>query len=208
MRGRPTDMGPALGYGALSLFRNPMLRAATPVDLDFIRRVLVEGAADGSFDPELAASTPASALFFANLGNALGCGFLRASDAEGKPTCGVQVAGYMYSTHEGSPAIGFGLFKELDGGSFELWLTGIAGDARGHGHGHAMLGELLATPAGRMTHVVRCNRRSANLDIAVRLFRNFGFALWRDTPGVVWLVNAKAPPELMTRIAHSPNLAL
>ena len=107
-----------------------MLRVAIPLDLDFIRRALSEGAAEGSFDPELAASTPASALFFANLRNALGCGFLRAPDAGGTPTREVHVAGYMYSAHQGPPAIGFGLFKELGAGSFELWLTGIAGEAR------------------------------------------------------------------------------
>jgi len=184
-----------------------MLRAAFPTDLDFIRRLVVEGAADGSFDPELAAPTPATALFFANLGSALRFGYLRTPDAAGNLTRDVHVAGYVYSSQEGSPAIGFGLFKELERGSFELWLTGVAAEARGQGHGHAMVGELLATPAGQMAHVVRCNRPSASLDIAMRLFGKFGFVLCRETPAVLWLVNARAPPELMARIAHSPNLS-
>lgn len=185
-----------------------MLRAASPADLEFIRSILVEAAADGSFDPELATRSPAAALFFANLDLALRSGYLRAPDDQGNLTRDVHVAGYVYSTQQAAAPTGFGLFRELEGGSFELWLTGIVAEARGQGHGNAMLGELLATPAGQMTHVVRCNRRSRSFDAAVRLFRNFGFDLCRDTPAVLWLVSAKAPLELTTRIAHLPNVPL
>jgi len=185
-----------------------MLRPASPADVEFIRSILVEGAADGSFEPELATPSAAAALFFANLDLALRTGYLRAPDVQGNLTRDVHVAGYVYSTPQAQAPIGFGLFRELEGGSFELWLTGIAAEARGHGHGNAMLAELLATPAGQMAHVVRCNRRSGSLDAAVRLFEHFGFALCRDTPAVLWLVSAKAPRELTTRIAQSPNITL
>ena len=182
-----------------------MLRAATPADLEFIRQVLREGAADGSFDPELAGTSPAANLFFANLGNALRCGYLRVPDADGNLTGEVHVAGYLYSPLDDSAPVGVGLFKALRAGGFELWLTAIAADARGQGHGRAMLGELFATPAGQMACMVRCNRRGASADAAMRLFRSFGFALCRATPAVWWLVNGKAPPELVSQIAGSSS---
>ncbi len=137
-----------------------MLHAATPAEMDFIRRVLAEGAADGSFDPELAGNSPSASLFYANLGEALRSGYLRVPDANGNLTREVHVAGYVYATQKGLPPVGFGLFKALGDVGFELWLTGISADLRGHGHGRAMLAELLATPAGQMTWLIRCNRKS------------------------------------------------
>ena len=185
-----------------------MLHAATPADLEFIRRALGEGAADGSFDPELAGVGAEASLFYANLGEALRTGYLRMPDDEGNLTQLVHVAGYVYSASAGAPPVGFGLFKSLGSNGFELWLTGIAASARGHGHGHTMLGELLATPAGQMACVVRCNRRSKTVETAVRLFGEFGFALCRATPAVLWLVNSKASPDLIALITTSPIIGL
>jgi len=185
-----------------------MLHAASPADLGFVRRVLREGAADGSFDAELAGTSAAAEHFFVNLEGALRCGYLQVPDTTGTLRRDVHAAGYVYSPQRGSAPVGFGLFKELRSGSFELWLTGVAAEERGHGYGHSMLGELLATPIGQMTYVVRCNRRSSSTDIALRLFRSFDFALCRATPGVLWLVNAKAPPEFVTLIANSPIVSL
>jgi ribosomal protein S18 acetylase RimI-like enzyme len=185
-----------------------MLHAATLAELEFIRRVLGEGAADGNFDPELAGTSPAATLFFANLGNALRYGYLRVADAAGNVAGEVHVAGYVYSAEDGSAPVGFGLFKALGTGGFELWLTGIAAEARNRGHGRAMLGELLATPAGQMTCMIRCNRRSGSAEIATRLFGDFGFALCRATPAVLWLVNGKAPPELVKQIATATVVAM
>jgi ribosomal protein S18 acetylase RimI-like enzyme len=181
-----------------------MLHAATPAEIDFIRRVLAEGAADGSFDPELAGNSPSASLFYANLGEALRSGYLRVPDANGELTREVHVAGYVYATQKGERRVGFGLFKALGDVGFELWLTGISADSRGHGHGRAMLAELLATPAGQMTWLIRCNRKSTSLDVAMRLFQASGFALCRTTPGVHWLVSSKAPQDLATRIANAP----
>ena len=186
-----------------------MLHPASLPDLGFIRRLLGEGATEGSFDPELAGATPAAEAFFANLGHALRYGYLRTPDAAGRHTArDVRVAGYVYATQAESPPVGFGLFKELKPGSFELWLTGIAAEARGHGHGRAMLGELLATPAGQKAYVVCCPRKSRSADVAVGLFRSFGFALCRATPGLLWLVSTKAPPEFATLIANAPIMPL
>ena len=181
-----------------------MLHAASLLDLEFIRRIVREGAAQGSFDPELADDTPEAALFFANLGDALRSGYMGVPDAEGNLAGEVHVAGYVYSTLAESPPIGFGLFKALGKGGFELWLSGIVAEERRHGHGRAMLAELLATPAGKMTCMVRCNRKSSSVEAAVRMFRGFGFALCRATPAVLWLVNSKASPELISQIVTSP----
>jgi ribosomal protein S18 acetylase RimI-like enzyme len=185
-----------------------MLRAATVADLPFVRRVLSEGAADGSFDPELAGVSPAASLFFANLADALRFGYLRVPDADGNVAGETHVAGYVYCP-EGDPSpVGFGLFKALGAGGFELWLTGIAAEARAQGHGHRMLGELLATPAGQQACVIRCNRKSRSVDVALRLFQGFGFTPCRETPATFWLVNAKASPELVAQISRSAVLGL
>jgi ribosomal protein S18 acetylase RimI-like enzyme len=118
------------------------------------------------------------------------------------------VAGYVYYADGNPNPVGFGLFKALGAGGFELWLTGIAGEARAQGHGHTMLGELLATPAGKMACFIRCNRKSGSAEIALRLFQSFGFAPCRETPAAFWLVNAKAPPELVAQISRSAVLEL
>jgi ribosomal protein S18 acetylase RimI-like enzyme len=183
-----------------------MLHAASLADLDFIRLLLREGAAEGSFDRELAGESPEATLFFANLGEALRCGQFLQRDATGH-LGEVHVASYVYSTAKGAPSIGYGIFKELGEDGFELWLTGIAAAHRRQGHGRAMLRELFDTPAGQMTCVVRCNRNSGSSKIAAGLFGEFGFALCRETPAVLWLANAKAPPDLVRRIATAPIVA-
>lgn len=185
-----------------------MLRAATVADLPFLRRVLSEGAADGSFDPELAGASPAASLFFANLADALRVGYLRVADARGNVAGEAHVAGYVYYAEDGASPLGFGLFKALGAGGFELWLTGVAAKARAQGHGHRMLGELFATPAGQMACLIRCNRKGRSVEAALHLFRSFGFAPCRTTPAVYWLVNANAPPELVAQISNAPVVAV
>ncbi len=184
-----------------------MLRAATPAHSSFLRRLLREGAADGSFETEIAEDSIAASLFFANLEEALASGYLRTPGSEGRLTQGAHVAGYVYSPSENDPPVGFGLFKDLGSAGFELWLTGIAVEARGRGHGRAMLGELFATPPGRLASLVRCARKSATSEVAAKLFGEFGFALCRTTPAMLWLVSANAPSELRQRIATLPVAA-
>jgi ribosomal protein S18 acetylase RimI-like enzyme len=185
----------------------PVLETATPAHLDFIRRLLREGAAEGAFDHEIAGGSAAAAPFFANLAGALGTGCLRVGDADGNLTGEAHVAGYVYRIGEASPPVGFGLFKQLGAQGFELWLTAVARDARRQGHGRAMLAELLATPSGRLASLVRCARGGAGSDAEVRLFRRFGFAPCRVTPATVWLVSAGASPDLLARNAALPTAA-
>ena len=185
-----------------------MLRVATPAHGDFLRRLLREGAADGAFEHGIATDSAEASLFFAAVDGALATGYLRVPGLDARLDREVHVAGYVYSARGGDPPIGFGLFREVGAGSeFELWLTGIAAEARGVGHGRSMMRELLATPPGRLTSVVRCKRTGVHGKVALKLFREFGFALCRTTPSVVWLVTSSASPELLRRIAELPGIA-
>lgn len=177
-----------------------MLQAATPAHSALIRRLLREGAAGGSFEAAIADDSPEASLFFANLEAALGSGYLLAPGPDGRLSREVHVAGYVYSPAAGEAAVGFGLFKDAGPSDVELWLLGIAPEARRQGHGRAMLRELLATPTGQLASLVR-TRTGAHGEVAAKLFREFGFELERTTPSMLWLVNAKASPELRQRIA-------
>jgi len=185
-----------------------MLQAATPAHADFLHRLLREGAAEGAFEQEIGSDSALASLFFAALDGALATGYLRVPGPEGRLDGEVHVAGYVYAAREGAPPVGFGLFREVGGAGsdFELWLTGVAVEARGRGHGRAMMRELLATPPGRLTSLVRCTRKSAHGAVALKLFRDFGFATFRMTPSVLWLVSASASPDLLRRIAELPGL--
>lgn len=184
-----------------------MLRAATPAHSGFIRQLLREGAADGSFETDIALDSAAASLFFATLDEALASGYLRTPGPDGRLTRETHIAGYVYCPREVDPPVGFGLFKDLGADGFELWLTGIALEARGRGHGRAMLAELFATPPGRLVSIVRCNRKSATCEVAARLFGEFGFTLCRTTPAMLWLANTNASPDLLQRIAALPAAA-
>lgn len=184
-----------------------MLHAATPVQGPFIQRLLREGAMDRNFEAEIAGDSAEAGLFFANLDLALATGFLRTPAADGTLSGQAHVAGYVYTPGEGEPPVGFGLFRDLGPPGFELWLTGIAREARGRGHGRAMLRELIATPPGRLTTLVRCARESPHCEVATKLFGELGFLPRRTTPSMLWLVSATAAPDLADRIASSPAAA-
>ena len=117
------------------------------------------------------------------------------------------VAGYVYTAREDEPWVGFGLFKDLGPPGFELWLTGIAREARRRGHGRAMLRELMATPPGQLTSLVRCARSGVSCDVATKLFGELGFVPRRTTASTLWLVSAKVAPDLAERIASLPAAA-
>ena len=184
-----------------------MLNAATPAHSPLIHRLLRESAQDGSFEPGIADDSPEAGLFFANLDLALATGFLRTPGPDGTLSAQAHVAGYVYTPREGESSVGFGLFKDLGVPGFELWLTGIAREARGQGHGRAMLRELIATPPGQLTSLIRCARKSASCDVATRLFGELGFAPRRTTASTLWLVSAKVAPDLAERIASLPAAA-
>jgi len=154
--------------------------------------MLRDGAAGGSFETEIADDSAAAALFLATVDGALATGYLRVPGPEGRLDQEVHVAGYVYSPNEGAPPVGFGLFREVGPRDFELWLTGVAAETRGRGHGRVMMRELLATPPGRL---VRCTRTGAHGEVALRLFRECGFVLCRTTASVMWLVSANASPD-------------
>jgi len=184
-----------------------MLHAATPVHSAFIHHLLREGAEDGSFEAGIADGSADAGLFFANLDLALRTGFLRTPGADGTLSGQAHVAGYVYAPRAGQPPIGFGLFKDIGAPGFELWLTGVAREARGLGHGRAMLRELIATPPGQLTTLVRCARQSPHCDVATKLFGELGFLPRRTTPSLLWLVSTKAAPDLAERIASSQAAA-
>ncbi len=140
-----------------------MLRAATLEHSPLIHRWLRAGAADGSFETEIADDSAAATLFLATVDGALATGYLKVPGPEGRLDREVHVAGYVYSPREGASPVGFGLFREVGPEDFELWLTGVAVEARGRGHGRAMMRELLATPPGRLTSLVRCTRTGAHV---------------------------------------------
>ena len=184
-----------------------MLHAATPAHSPLIHRLLREGARDGSFEADLADDSPEAGLFFANLDLALATGFLKTPGADGALSGQAHVGGYVYAAREGEPLVGFGLFKDLGAPGFELWLTGIAREARGHGYGRAMLRELISTPPGQLTSLVRCARSGGSCDIATKLFGELGFVARRTTASMLWLVSAKVAPDLAERITSLPAAA-
>src|SRR5262245_203546 len=134
-----------------------MLAPAHAGHLPTLRALIREGAADGSFDPELAGNSAETSLFFANLRQALVTGQFVVEDARGVLSqCAV--SGYVYWPDKSGnlvEPIGFGLFRGFGDFGYELWLTAVASARRGGGHGRALLNSLLATPAGRLAFVAR-----------------------------------------------------
>jgi hypothetical protein len=64
-----------------------------------------------------------------------------------------------------------------------------------------MIAALLATPAGQLTQVVRCNRGAPTSEAAARLLADFGFVVRRATALQWWLVHKRAPQDLIASIA-------
>src|SRR5215467_317555 len=128
-----------------------MLAPAHVGHLAMLRNLIREAAAEGSFDRGLAADTPASVEFFARLKRALVSGYFVEEDPRTGRIESVAVPGYVFwpeDENSGTPPVGFGLFRALDGG-YELWLAGLELGKRGGGHGRALLDALFATPPER-----------------------------------------------------------
>ena len=70
-----------------------------------------------------------------------------------------------------------------------------------------MLRELMATPPGQLTSLVRCARSGVSCDVATKLFGELGFVPRRTTASTLWLVSAKVAPDLAERIASLPAAA-
>jgi hypothetical protein len=182
-----------------------MVAPAHAGHLGMLRNWIRSGAADGSFDRELAQDSPDSALFFANLRQALTVGYFVQEDPRGRLYTS-PASGYMYYAEQvGDPSrpIGFGLFKALPRMGYELWLTGIDNAWRVRRHGHSMLSTFLATPAAKL-YVVRVHPTGASGAAMQHLLEALDFQLVRATADLRWFVRGDAPADIAVRIRNAP----
>jgi hypothetical protein len=166
-----------------------------------LRSLIRRSAAEGSFDRELAADTPAAEEFFTRLKRALVTGYFVEQDPNGRIDT-VAVPGYVFwpeGRHSGTPPVGFGLFRALEDG-YELWLAGLELGERGNGNGRALISALLATPPGQKTWVVRIPRDSRYATAVQRILYDLGFDCAGDTTRLRWFVRRDAPAALASRI--------
>ena len=182
-----------------------MLAPAHAGHLGLLRNWIRSGAAEGAFDRDLASDSAETTLFFANLRQALVVGYFVQEDPQGGLVMR-SASGYVYRPTPGdrSHPIGFGLFKALPGLGYELWLTGIDRAWRRQGHGRAMLSAMLATPAGKLAHVVRVDPAGSSGATMQRLLESLDFAAVRETLNMRWFVRGDAPPEVAARILAAP----
>jgi len=180
----------------------PMLQPTHVGHLPILRALIRDGASRGSFDRELASDSREAALFFSNLRQALNTGYFVEEDPRTGDLMTVAVPGYVYLPDRGgaaNKAIGFGLFKAIDLG-FELWLTGVDSEWRGHGHGRAMLTALLATPPGKRAYIVRVHRFGRDSPAMAHLLASFGYVLVQETRHHAVYLRTDSPPELGRRV--------
>jgi GNAT superfamily N-acetyltransferase len=181
-----------------------MLHPAHVGHLGVLRALIRDGAARGGFDRSLATDSRETNVFFSNLRRALTTGYFIEEDPASGDLRTVAVPGYVYHPDRGgavSQPIGFGLFKAIPEG-FELWLTGVDPAWRGHGHGRAMLGALLATPAGRKAYVVRLQRFGRDSPAMAHLLAAFDYTQTGNGTAQLtqWFLRDDAPAGLATRI--------
>jgi GNAT superfamily N-acetyltransferase len=185
-----------------------MLQPAHVAHLPILRALIRDGAANGSFDRELATDSREAALFFSNLRQALKTGYFVEEDPLTGDLTTVAVPGYVYVPDRGAASrpIGFGLFRSI-GVGYELWLTGVDAAARGRGHGRAMIAALLGTSEGQRAFVMRVHRFGRDSAAMGHLLSSFGYEQVRDTPMHTWYVRSDAPPGLAQQIASAVSAA-
>jgi ribosomal protein S18 acetylase RimI-like enzyme len=179
-----------------------MLQPAHVGHLALLRSLIRQGAADGSFDRDLAADSPGAEEFFAKLKRALVTGYFVEDVGSGKLAT-VAVPGYVFwpdDRNSGMPPVGFGLFRSIDGNGYELWLAGLDLSARGGGQGRALLASLFATPPGQKTYIVRVQRDSRHVKALQALLTEFGFTAIGDTAQLRWFLHKDAPEALASRV--------
>lgn len=167
-----------------------------------LRSLIRQGAADGSFDRELGTNSPDAEEFFAKLKRALVTGYFVEEGRGGKIDT-VAVPGYVYwpdGKHTGTAPVGFGLFRAMGSGGYELWLAGLDLGTRGGGHGRALLAALFATTPGQSTWIVRAQRSSRYAKALEHLLADFGFSSVGDTARLRWFLHAGAPAELASHV--------
>jgi hypothetical protein len=185
-----------------------MLKPAHVGHLALLRSLIRQGAAEGSFDRELAQDSPGTEEFFAKLKQALVTGYFVEDVGTGRLAT-VAVPGYVFwpdDRHSGMPPVGFGLFRSIDhNGGYELWLAALDLVARGGGQGRALLAALLGTPAGQKTYIVRAQRDSRYLVALEHLLVEFGFTAGGATKRLRWFLRDDAPADLASRLRGSVN---
>ena len=128
-----------------------MLHPAHVGHLGILRALIRDGAARGGFDSSLATdSRDSERVLLESSARADHRLLHRGGPATGDLTT-VAVPGYVYHPDRGGGGKPPDRLRPVQGDpeGFELWLTGVDPAWRGHGHGRAMLGALLGTPAGR-----------------------------------------------------------
>jgi hypothetical protein len=178
-----------------------MLEPANVRHLALLRSLIRQGAQDGAFDHALGTATPEAEEFFAKLKRALVTGYFVEEGKSGRIDT-VAVPGYVFwpdGRNSGTPPVGFGLFRAIEGGH-ELWLAGLDLGARGGGHGRELMTALFATPQGQTTWIVRVQRGSRYAPALQHLLADFGFAWAGDSARLRWFLRKTAPAELASRI--------
>jgi ribosomal protein S18 acetylase RimI-like enzyme len=184
-----------------------MLYPAHVVHLPILRALIRDGAANGTFDRELATDTREAALFFSNLRQALKTGYFVEEDPRSGDLTTVAVPGYVYIPDRGAASvpIGFGLFRATVFG-YELWLSGVEAAWRGHGHGRAMIDALLNTAEGKRAYVMRISRFGRDAAAMAHLLSSLGYARARESARHTWYVRADAPLGLAEHIRTATNI--
>jgi GNAT superfamily N-acetyltransferase len=178
-----------------------MVNVAVPNNLGLLRSLISSGAREGSWDPALATPGPAVDGLVSKIGYALQHGALPQFDPRSGKWIVTRINGWVFRSDERASPIGFGLFKEWYGDGFELWLCAIEPSRRGAGLGRKMLGELMATPAGRRAQLARCALGTDGGRRCARVLRSLDFVTCRRTTHEEWLLRKSTPPGLFQRLA-------
>jgi hypothetical protein len=178
-----------------------MIEVAETGHLPLMASLIADGAREGSWDPALAAPGPASQNLMAKIGHALQHGWLRQTDPRTGESIVTRIEGWIYRTDDRDPPCGFGLFKEMRSGVFELWLCAIESKHQGEGLGREMIKELMATPQGRHTWLARCAVQSQGGRRCAHVLERLGFFVGRRTSKEEWLLHESTPKAIRQYVA-------